>query len=204
MHLRYDHPFGAIDDESAVVRHQRHVAHIDVLFLDVPDRPRQGFLVDIPNDETQRHLQGRRVGHPPLLAFLDIVLRFLEFILDEFQGAALREILDRENRLENLLQTVVDPHLGFGVPLQELLVGCFLNLDKVRHFDGCRQTAEVFTHTFPAREGFNHYRSSTLQFTLASQPPGYRFRTGEAPFLMRRQDPCRRVSMKPGPVSPAL
>ena len=103
VHLRYDHPFGAIDDKSAVVRHQRHVAHINVLFLDVPDRPRQGFLVDIPNDETQRYFQGRRVGHPPLLAFLDIVLRELEFILDEFQGATLREILDRENRLENLL-----------------------------------------------------------------------------------------------------
>ena len=29
--------------------HQRHVAHVDVLFLDVADRARAGVLVDIPH-----------------------------------------------------------------------------------------------------------------------------------------------------------
>ena len=37
MHLRDDDALGAVDDERAVHRHQRHVAHIDVLLLDVLD-----------------------------------------------------------------------------------------------------------------------------------------------------------------------
>ena len=81
-----------------------------------------GFLVYVPNDETQGHLQRRRVGHAPLLAFLDIVFRQFELVVDEFQGAPFREVLDRENRLENRLQAAVDAVVGVRFPLQELLV----------------------------------------------------------------------------------
>ena len=35
VHLRHDHPLGAVDHEGAVVGHQRQVAHVDVLLLDV-------------------------------------------------------------------------------------------------------------------------------------------------------------------------
>jgi hypothetical protein len=38
VHLGDNHPFGAIDDEGAVLRHKRHIAHVDVLLLDVTDR----------------------------------------------------------------------------------------------------------------------------------------------------------------------
>ena len=37
VHLGDDDALGAVDDESAVVRHQGHVAHVDVLLLDVAD-----------------------------------------------------------------------------------------------------------------------------------------------------------------------
>ena len=48
VHLADDHALGAVDDERAVLRHQRHVAHVDVLLLDIEhasgsryrDRPR--------------------------------------------------------------------------------------------------------------------------------------------------------------------
>ena len=89
VHLRHDHTFGAVDDERAVGRHERHVAHVDVLFLHVPDGPRAGFLVDVPDHEAQGHLQGGREVHAALLAFLNVVLRFLEFVADEFKRAAL-------------------------------------------------------------------------------------------------------------------
>ena len=122
VHLGNDDPLRAIDDEGAVVGHQRHITHENVLFLDVADGAGLGFLVDVPNDETQGHLQRRRVGHSPLLAFLDVVFRQFELVFDEFQGAPLREVLDRKNRLENLLQAAVGADVGVRFPLQELLV----------------------------------------------------------------------------------
>ncbi|MGY3367081.1 hypothetical protein ACVWZL_004206 [Bradyrhizobium sp. GM2.4] len=51
VHLRDDDALGAVDDEGAVHRHERDVAHVDVLLLDVLDRLRAGFLVDIEHDE---------------------------------------------------------------------------------------------------------------------------------------------------------
>jgi hypothetical protein len=60
------------------IRHERHVAHVDVLLLDVLDRLRLGVLVDIEHDQAQRHLERRREGHVALPALVDIVLRRLE------------------------------------------------------------------------------------------------------------------------------
>ena len=59
VHLRDDDALGAVDDEGAVHRHERHVAHIDVLLLDVLDRAGAGLLVDIEHDQAQRHLERR-------------------------------------------------------------------------------------------------------------------------------------------------
>ena len=80
VHLADDDALGAVDDEGAVVRHQRHVAHIDVLLLDVADRARAGVLVDVPDDEAQRHLERRGEGHAALLALLDVVFRLFELV----------------------------------------------------------------------------------------------------------------------------
>ena len=43
VHLRDDDALGAVDDEGAVVGHERHVAHVDVLLLDVLDGPGLGL-----------------------------------------------------------------------------------------------------------------------------------------------------------------
>ena len=51
MHLGDNDAFSAIDDEGAVIGHERHIAHIDILFLDVAHRTAAGFLIHIPNDQ---------------------------------------------------------------------------------------------------------------------------------------------------------
>ena len=51
VHLGNDHPLGSVHDERAVRRHERHVAHVDVLFLDVLHRAGAGILVDIEHDQ---------------------------------------------------------------------------------------------------------------------------------------------------------
>ena len=116
VHLGHDDPLGAVDDEGAVRRHQGHVAHVDVLLLDVLDRARAGLLVDLEHDQAQRHLQRRGIGHVALHALFDVVLRMLELVLHELQRRGLVEVLDREDRLEDALDALAVRGRGPGHP----------------------------------------------------------------------------------------
>ena len=56
VHLTDDHALGAVDDERAVGRHERHIAHINVLLLHVLDGLRARLLVHIEHDKAQLDL----------------------------------------------------------------------------------------------------------------------------------------------------
>ena len=164
VHLADDDALGAVDDEGAVVGHERHVAHVDVLLLDVADRARAGFLVDVPHHEPQRDLERRGVGHAALLALLDVVLRLLELVLHELEAGALGEVLDREHRRG----TPPAGPTGCAWPpaivaLQEALVGALLHLDQVRHRRHRLDVAEETTNPFARVEGRGHPASSKVQ-----------------------------------------
>ena len=60
VHLAYDHALCTVHDERAEFGHERHVAHVNVLFFDVLDGLCLGFLIDLEHDEAQLHLQRRR------------------------------------------------------------------------------------------------------------------------------------------------
>ena len=74
VQLRHDDALGAVDDERAVVGHQRDVAEVDFLLLDVADRLDARLRVLVPDDEPDRDLQRHGVGHAALLALVDVVL----------------------------------------------------------------------------------------------------------------------------------
>ncbi len=143
VHLRDDDALGAIDDERAVVGHQRHVAHVDRLFLDVADRARAGVLVHVPHDQAQDDLQRRGIGHAALDALLDVVLGLFQLVIDELEPTAAGEVVDREHRLEHLLQAGMQPAVGADVHLQERLVRGALHVDQVRHRRHLGDPAEV-------------------------------------------------------------
>ncbi len=156
VHLRDDHALGAVDDERAVGRHQRHVAHIDVLLLDVLDGAGLGLGIDIEHDEAQRHLERRGEGHAALAALVDVVLRRLVFVFDEFELGGLREVGDREHGLENGLQA-----LGRAAALrrlhdEELVVARLLHLDEVRHLADLLDVTEDLANTLAAGECLRH------------------------------------------------
>src|SRR6187200_3519167 len=133
VHLGDDDALGPVDDERAVHRHERHVAHIDVLLLDILDRAGAGLLVDVEHDQPEGDLERRRIGHATLLAFLDIVLRRVERVADKLELGTLTEILDRKDGAKYGLQSLIlAPALGL-LNHQELIVGLLLNLDEVRH-----------------------------------------------------------------------
>jgi len=82
-----DHdPLGAVDDEGALVGHQREVAHEHGLALD---------LTGVVVHELGGHEQRGRVGHVPVLALLDRMLGILEPVVAEGQRHGLRQVLDR-------------------------------------------------------------------------------------------------------------
>ena len=133
MHLGNDDAFGAVDDEGAVVRHQRDVAHVDILFLDVLDRFGARLLVDVEYDQAQRHLERRGIGHAALAALVDVVFRRLELVFHEFEHRRVGEVRDREHGLEHGLQAFVRPPADRLPHQKKLVIGRLLNLDEVRH-----------------------------------------------------------------------
>ena len=156
VHLGDDDPLGAVDDESALVGHERDVAHVDVLLLDVLHRARAGFLVHFKDDETQLDLQRRGIGHVALDAFLDVVFRLLELVGDVFERGAFVEVLDREDRFEHRLDALVAALRRADFALQELFVGRALNLDQVRHLHGFGDAAERLPDPLSASERLRH------------------------------------------------
>src|SRR6185312_10148748 len=156
MHLRDDDALGTVDDEGAVLGHERHVAHVDVLLFDVADRARARILVDVPDHQAQGHLQRRGEGDAALLALLDVIFRLLELIAHEFEPRPVGEILDRENRLEDFLQPDAGALLGQDVHLQEVVVGTLLDLDQVRHWRNLGNAPESLADALATRERFSH------------------------------------------------
>src|SRR5208282_2727217 len=140
MQLRDDDALGTVHHEGAVTGHQRNLAEIDFLLLDVLDRAAP--VLDVPDDELNLDLQRRRVSHAALMAFLDVVLGRAELVRDELERGGLVEILDRKYRLENCLQTNVRAVLGRDADLQEVVVRALLNLDQIRNLDDLLDLAE--------------------------------------------------------------
>ena len=203
VHLRNDDALRAVDDEGAVRRHERHVAHVDVLLLDVLDRLRAGILVHIEHDQAQRHLERRSVGQVALAAFVDVELRQLEFVLDEFQHRRAGKIGNREDRLENGLQSLVRTAAIGLVHHQELIIRCLLNLDEVRHLRNFRDLPEELAYASAAIESqiMGHRRSllPLLGAAVAGAPcivstAGMRgpSKTGENPFPEGRFRPSEK------------
>ena len=152
MHLRDDDALGAVDDEGAVRRHEGHVAHVDVLLLDVLDRLRLRVGIDIEHDEAQRHLQRRGEGHAALAALVDVIFRLLELVAHEFEQRDLREIGNREDGFEDGLQTLVGAAALGLVDEQELIVGGLLHFDQIGHFRGFADMSEEFADTLATGE----------------------------------------------------
>ena len=153
VHLADDDTLGAVDDERAVIRHQGHVTHIDGLLLDIADGLGAGILIEVPDDQPQRHLQRGGEGHAALDALLDVVFRLFQLIVDELQPAAAGEIVDREHRLENFLQSRLGPAVRGHVHLQERFIAGPLDVDQVGHWRYFGDPAKALADALLTRKG---------------------------------------------------
>ena len=156
MHLRDDDALGAVHDERTVVGHQRDVAHVDILLLDVLHGAGAGLFVDIEHDQPQRHLERRGIGHAALAALVDVVFRRIEFVADKVELRGVGKILDREDGFEHRLQTLVGPPAWRRRDQQKLVVGCLLNLDEVRHLRHFLNFSKKFSNALPTDKRLRH------------------------------------------------
>jgi hypothetical protein len=147
--------------------HERHVAHVDVLLLDVLDGAGAGLFVHFEHDQAQRHLERRCERHVALTALVDVVLRLLELVLHEFERGRVGEVGDRENRLENGLKPLIGtPALGL-VHEEELIVGGLLDLDQIGHLRDFANGAERLAYLAAAVERGSH--TSSCKFLDVSE-----------------------------------
>src|SRR5262249_32459392 len=75
VQLADDNALRTIDDERAVLCHQRDFAEIDLLLFDVTNRLGAGIGVLVENRKTNDDLQWRCIGHAALLAFRNVVFQ---------------------------------------------------------------------------------------------------------------------------------
>src|SRR5690554_124786 len=140
VQLADDDALGAVNYKRAALGHQRNLAEEDLVLLGIAHRAGAGILVDIPDRQANRDLDGRRVGHPTRPALLDIVLGFSQLVAEKFQSRSLMIVLDREDAFENALQTEIAALFGRAIGLQKLNIRSTLNVDEVGYlcdlFDG--------------------------------------------------------------------
>ena len=140
VHLADDDPLGAVDDEGAVHGHERHVAHVHVLLLDIDDRLGLGVGVDLERGQAQRDAHRRGIGQPALAALVGVIFRRLELITVEVEVGGAGEIFDREDRAKRLFEA--RDIAGRRIGAEELLIAFALNLDQVRHLRDFVDVAE--------------------------------------------------------------
>ena len=103
VQLADDDALGTVDDERTGVRHQRDLAEVDLLLLDVADDA-LAAVAGVVDHQLRRHLDRRRERHAALAALVDVVLRLLEVVRDEDELARAVEVLDREDAAEDRLE----------------------------------------------------------------------------------------------------
>jgi hypothetical protein len=160
VQLAHHDALGTVDDEGAVLGHQRDFTEVDLLLLDVAHQTVAAVTTAVVDDQLDRDLDRRGEGHPALATLVDVVLRLLERVVDEDQLARAIEITNRKDATEDALQAHVLPHTRLDVRLQELLVGLHLNVDEVRNIDDAIDLSEALSNSEVALNNRHHGWSS--------------------------------------------
>src|SRR5438874_4894250 len=100
MQLGNNHPLRPVDHERSLRRHERDLAHVDLLFL------RPLFLLELESD-----VERRTESLPFALRFQGAQFWLADLVMTEIQGGLFVIALDRENLLEDSLQAII---LAFG------------------------------------------------------------------------------------------
>jgi hypothetical protein len=168
VQLAHHDALGAVDDEGARLGHERQLAEVDLLLLDVA-HDALARVAGVVDHELGRHLDGRRERHAALAALFDVVLRRLEVVRDEHELARAVEVLDREDRAEDRLQADLFPLSLRDAHLEEFVVARLLNVDQVGHVDDAAYATEILAGS---EVGLNDRRHRTPPTESPPWPSG--------------------------------
>ena len=160
VQLRNNHALGAVDDEGAFVRHQRHFAHVDFLLFNVLDDfglAGGGFAV--VNDKLHKRTHGGSVGERANLAFAHVKRRLAEFVFQELHLHKTIVRDDGEGGFKRCLQPLVLTLARRRVGLQKILVGIALHLQQVGHFQHAFARAKALADAFAFGKAVSHETS---------------------------------------------
>ncbi len=155
MQLRDDDPFGAVDDKGAVLGHERQLAHVHFLLLDVLDGLLGAGLL-VVDDQAHLHPQRCRVGDAAHLALLHIEYRCTQPVADVLEDRVAGVALDWKHGLECRVQSEVMTMVCLAILLQEFPVRLDLGRKEVWDFEHRLLLAEVLADPFLLREGICH------------------------------------------------
>ena len=103
MQLRHDDTLGAIDDEGAMVSHQRHFAEIDLLLTNVLDRFWRATRLLVIDDQAYLDADRRGIGQPTHLTFLDVKYGLAQSIAHVLQRCIAGIADNRKNGLKRCM-----------------------------------------------------------------------------------------------------
>ena len=156
-----DDALRAVDDEGAGVGHERYLAHVDLLLLDVLHRPLDdlgpapsGLL--LVEHQPQRHAQGCGIGLAAKPAFAHVERRLLQPIAFVLERGIPGIALDREDGPERGMKTLFLPPLRRDSLLEKVAIGIELNREQIRHVENARPLAEVLPNALLLGEGIRH------------------------------------------------
>jgi hypothetical protein len=156
VQLRDDDALGAVDDERAVVGHQRQLAEIDLLLAHVLDRLLGAARFLVEHHEAHLDAQRRGVGESAQLAFLDVEYRLAEAVAHVLERRVAGIAGDRENAVESGVQADFVA-LGFrDVRLQESPVRIQLDRQQIRRAEDARALAEILANALLFGERISH------------------------------------------------
>ena len=144
--LTDDNTFGTVYNEGTGFRHKRQVTHEYFMFLNFAV-----FLVQQTNSDVQRSC----VIRVTLFALLDRILDLVsaKLIIHEFQAQLIAEVFNRRDVIEDF----------FEAHIYEPIVGRFLHLDQIGHFQNFSSPLVAHSNRF---SGLNWTNSVFLHSTF--------------------------------------
>ena len=156
VELRDDDALGAVDDERAVLRHERQLAEVDLLLTHVLDGLLGAARFLVEHHEAHLDAQRRGVGEAPQLAFLDVEYRLAEAVAHVLERGVAGIAGDWKYAVEGGVQAhVVAAGLG-RIGLQEPAIGIQLDRKQIRRAENARALAKVLADALLFGERVSH------------------------------------------------
>ena len=157
VQLAHDHALGTVDDERALVGHERHFAHVDFLLLDLFHH--FGLCrgcIAVVDDELHTGTHGRAIRQATGLALAHIKSRLGQCVFEKLHldKTVVRD--DGESGFKRRLQTLWLAFFGRYVCLQKSSVCISLHLQQVGNLQHAVTAAKTLANAFAFGECIGH------------------------------------------------